>query len=150
MGIVPVHYLLWSLRGLAPEKFGAMKLHDYLYRLELDTLMVNDRHSLQKESSTSEWNGMAVHRFTDDEQGAVIDDNYAHLIATLESCWRPKTIHRVWRSTGTSRSAPTRRRHGRSSHRDTTPITVAPRPRREPMALVSAQDILDRSLSSHA
>ncbi len=83
MGIVPVHYLLWSLRGLAPEKFGALKLHDYLYRLELDTLMVNDRHSLQKEADSSEWNGMAVHRFTDDEQGAVIDENYAHLIATL-------------------------------------------------------------------
>jgi hypothetical protein len=83
MGIVPVHYLLWSLRELPPEKFGALKLHDYLYRLELDTVMVNDRHSLEKESGSREWNGMAVHGFTDEEQGAVIDDNYAHLIATL-------------------------------------------------------------------
>jgi hypothetical protein len=83
MGIVLVHYLLWSLRELLPEKFGALKLHDYLYRLELDTAMVNDRHSLEKESGCREWNGMAVHGFTDEEQSAAIDDNYAHLIATL-------------------------------------------------------------------
>jgi hypothetical protein len=83
MGILPVHYLLWSLRGLAPEKFGALKLHDYLYRLELDTVMVNDRHSLQKESAAREWNGMAVHGLTDEQQAAAIDANYARLIASL-------------------------------------------------------------------
>jgi hypothetical protein len=83
MGIIVVHHLLWSLRGLPPKKFGALKLHDYMYRLELDTVMVNDRHSLEKESGLREWNGMAVHGLTDEEQGAAIDDNYAHLIATL-------------------------------------------------------------------
>jgi hypothetical protein len=83
MGIAPVHYLLWSLLGLPSAKFGALKLHDYLYRLELDTVMVNDRHSLAKEADSREWNGMAVHGRTDAEQGAAIDDNYAHLITSL-------------------------------------------------------------------
>jgi hypothetical protein len=83
MGIVPLHYLLWSLRGLPSEKFGALKLHNYMYRLELDTVMVNDRHSLQKESGSREWNGMAVHGLSDEEQRVMINDNYAHLIGTL-------------------------------------------------------------------
>ncbi|GAB2532489.1 hypothetical protein [Nocardia heshunensis] len=29
MGIVPVHFLLWALRGLPPEKFGSMEMYDY-------------------------------------------------------------------------------------------------------------------------
>lgn len=83
MGIVPLHYLLWSLRGLPPEKFGALKLHNYMYWLQLDTMMVNDRHSLQKESHSREWNGMAVHGLDDEEQDAMIDENYTHLIVAL-------------------------------------------------------------------
>ncbi|TCO61983.1 hypothetical protein [Actinocrispum wychmicini] len=83
MGIILVHYTLWSIRKLPPEKFGALKLHNYVYHLELDTVMVNDRHSLEKESGSREWNEIAAHGLTDEEHAAMIDDNYVHLITTL-------------------------------------------------------------------
>jgi hypothetical protein len=83
MGIIVVHYLLWSLRGLPAEKFGALKVHNYMHWLELDTVMVNDRHSLQKESGSREWNGISAHGLSEDEHDAMIEDNYAQLIVSL-------------------------------------------------------------------
>ena len=83
MGILPVHYILWSLRGLPSEKFGALKLHNYMYWLELDTMLVNDRLSLEKESGSRKWNGIATYALSDEEVSAMIEDNYAHLIVGL-------------------------------------------------------------------
>ncbi|MGW7461879.1 hypothetical protein [Streptomyces sp. NPDC054797] len=83
MGIVPLHYMRWCLYGLPSEKFGALKLHNYLHWLELDTVLVNDRYSLGKESDSSEWNGIAAHELSHEELTAMIDDNYAHLVTAL-------------------------------------------------------------------
>ncbi|MEV7121241.1 hypothetical protein [Kitasatospora griseola] len=83
MGIVPVHYILWSLYGLPSEKFGALKLHNYMHWLEIDTVLVNDRYSLAKESASREWNALGAHELTHEELTAMIDDNYAHLITAL-------------------------------------------------------------------
>ncbi|MGW0886134.1 hypothetical protein [Streptomyces sp. NPDC002671] len=83
MGIVPVHYIRWCLYGLPSEKFGALKLHNYMHWLQLDTMLVNDRYSLDKESDSREWNALAAHELNHDELTAMIDDNYAHLITAL-------------------------------------------------------------------
>jgi hypothetical protein len=83
MGILPVHYIRWCLYGLPAEKFGALKLHNYMRRLEVDTLLVNDRYSLGKESDSSEWNALAAHDLSHEELTEMIDDNYAHLITDL-------------------------------------------------------------------
>ncbi|WP_336317586.1 hypothetical protein [Streptomyces lavendofoliae] len=83
MGIVPVHYIRWCLYGLPSEKFGALKVHNYMHWLQLDTLLVNDRYSLGKESDSREWNAIAAHGLSHEELTAVIDDNYAHLITAL-------------------------------------------------------------------
>ncbi|MFG2715317.1 hypothetical protein ACGFX2_32860 [Streptomyces goshikiensis] len=83
MGIVPVHYVRWCLYGLPAEKFGALKLHNYMHWLELDTVLVNDRYSLGKESDSREWNAIAAHELSHEELTAMIDDNYAHLITAL-------------------------------------------------------------------
>ncbi|MFJ7965150.1 hypothetical protein [Streptomyces sp. NPDC096324] len=83
MGIFHVHYIRWCLYGLPSEKFGALKLHNYMYWLELDTVLVNDRYSLRKESDSREWNALAAHELSHDELTVMIDDNYAHLIASL-------------------------------------------------------------------
>ncbi|MFE5084465.1 hypothetical protein [Streptomyces mirabilis] len=83
MGIVPVHYVRWCLYGLPSEKFGALKLHNYMHWLELDTVLVNDRYSLGKESDSPEWNALAAHDLSHEELTAMIDDNYAHLITAL-------------------------------------------------------------------
>ncbi|MER6567481.1 hypothetical protein ABT288_15130 [Streptomyces sp. NPDC001093] len=83
MGIVPLHYLRWRLYGLPSEKFGALKLHNYLHWLELDTVLVNDRYSLGKESDSREWNALAAHELSHEELTAMIDDNYVHLIGGL-------------------------------------------------------------------
>lgn len=83
MGIMPVHYVRWCLYGLPAEKFGALKLHNYMRRLELDTVLVNDRYSLDKESDSREWNAIAAHELSHEELTAMIDENYAHLITAL-------------------------------------------------------------------
>ncbi|MGW7440161.1 hypothetical protein [Streptomyces sp. NPDC054849] len=83
MGIFPVHYILWCLYGLPSEKFGALKLHNYVHWLQLDTVLVNDRYSLGKESDSSEWNAIAAHELSHEELTAMIDDNYAHLVTAL-------------------------------------------------------------------
>ncbi|QCD53575.1 hypothetical protein [Streptomyces hawaiiensis] len=83
MGILPVHYVRWSLYGLPAHKFGTLKLHNYMHWLELDTVLVNDRYSLGKESDSSEWNAIAAHSLSHEELTAMIDDNYAHLVAAL-------------------------------------------------------------------
>jgi FAD/FMN-containing dehydrogenase len=85
MGIAPLHYIRWSLRGLPPEKFGALKFHNYLYWLELDTLMVNDKYSFESERSrgSNKWNGIDAHGLSNDEHDAMIEENYARLIAGL-------------------------------------------------------------------
>ncbi|WP_030719673.1 hypothetical protein [Streptomyces sp. NRRL F-2580] len=83
MGILPVHYIRWCLYGLPDEKFGALKLHNYMHWLELDTVLVNDRYSLGKESDSCEWNSIAAHELSHEELTSMIDDNYAHLITAL-------------------------------------------------------------------
>ncbi|MEU6293944.1 hypothetical protein [Streptomyces erythrochromogenes] len=83
MGIIPMHYVLWSLYGLPDTKFGALKLHNYIHWLQLDTLLVNDRYSFGKESDSREWNALAAHDLSHEELTAMIDDNYAHLITAL-------------------------------------------------------------------
>lgn len=83
MGIVPLHYMRWCLYGLPSEKFGALKLHNYLHWLELDTVLVNDHYSLGKESDSREWNGIAAHGLSHEDLTAMIDDNYAHLVTAL-------------------------------------------------------------------
>ncbi len=83
MGILPVHYVRWCLYGLPAAKFGALKLHNYMHWLELDTVLVNDRYSLGKESDSREWNAIAAHELSHEELTAMIDDNYAHLITAL-------------------------------------------------------------------
>lgn len=65
------------------RKFGDWKLHNDMCWLELEVMMVNDRQSLQKESGSREWKGIAVRGLSDEEHGAMIDDNYAHLIVAL-------------------------------------------------------------------
>ncbi|MGW2613116.1 hypothetical protein ACWC4A_54095, partial [Streptomyces mirabilis] len=83
MGIVPLHYIRWCLYGLPSEKFGALKLHNYMHWLELDTVLVNGRYSLGKESDSPEWNALAARDLSHEELTAMIDDNYAHLITAL-------------------------------------------------------------------
>jgi hypothetical protein len=83
MGILPVHYVRWSLYGLPAHKFGTLKLHNYMHWLQLDTMLVNDRYSLDKEADSSEWNAIAAHDLGHEELTTMIDDNYAHLIAAL-------------------------------------------------------------------
>jgi hypothetical protein len=83
MGILPVHYVRWSLYGLPADKFGALKLHNYMHWLELDTVLVNDRYSLGKEAESSEWNAIAAHHLSHEDLTAMIDENYVHLITAL-------------------------------------------------------------------
>ncbi|MFB7718977.1 hypothetical protein [Nocardia sp. NPDC056100] len=83
MGIVPVHYLLWAVRGLPPEKFGSMEMYNYEHYLELETLMVNDRDSLRKESNAGQWNGIAVYGHDNQSYNTMIDENYSRLITSL-------------------------------------------------------------------
>lgn len=83
MGIVPVHFLLWALHGLPPAKFGSVEMYNYEHYLELETLMVNDRDSLRKESNAGLWNGIAVFGHDKQSYDTMIEENYSRLITSL-------------------------------------------------------------------